>query len=306
MEQVALEQHLEPQPLALEAGRRSLSLTSEELRSRVVALGEQLAEVRRRRDEVESHLDADVRRLTSDVLDPSIGELRQEATARARAAVEAEARRPGSGLPGRLRAALDRELRTVVDAWASRLERELGGRAVEIGSRYGDETSRLVNEVARLSAGLFDVDAPEVSVPTGLSVPSRFSFRLEDQGAGLDMAATGIRRLVPGRLGRALARAEALHHADEMADRHAGRLRYDLSQRLDGHRRAMVEQLREATSAAQFAVTAAVDSATAARARGEEAIGEALSRFEAREQRVEALRDRLHGTGSMNAAMQEP
>ncbi|HZU18538.1 MAG TPA: dynamin family protein [Candidatus Dormibacteraeota bacterium] len=290
---------LEEALLSVEVEERALALSVEERERRLARLRALSAEARRRRAEVESHLEADLRLAIAEVLDRAIDELRRRGTPEVRAAVEETARAGGPHLARRLDEALRERLRAVVGEHLAHLERRLGERLAEIGRRHADEAGRLISEIRRSSAGLFDLPVTDPVLPTGLEAPGRFSFRLEDQAMGLEILATGLRRLLPGPLGAALTRREALRRAEEMVDRHAGRLRHDLVERLRAQERTMRERLGEAIAAAEFAVQGAVEAAALAQATGAEAVEQAGADLREQRARLESLRSALaEGPGS--------
>ncbi len=122
----------------------------------------------------------------------------------------------------------------------------------ELATDFRSRTQERVDLVRRAAADLFEVHLPEVTVPTVAEERERFFYifvHVEGLGSGLTRL---LRLALPRPVYQRRALWRARHQLAEEFDKHAGRARWDLTQRLDQVRlrfeaamRAEVEQAEE-------------------------------------------------------------
>jgi GTP-binding protein EngB required for normal cell division len=116
-----------------------------------------------------------------------------------------------------------------------------------LANRARQHTQERANAVRAAAAGIFQIDLPEVRIPEVAEEKERYFYIFVHVGSSTEGAERMARRLLPG----AFQRQRLLGHArTELAaefDKHAGRARWDMSQRLDAVRRrfevAMADEL---------------------------------------------------------------
>lgn len=285
--------------MAIDLEERSLELSIEELESRSEALEQRLEEVERKRWGAEHHLDADVKTLIADYLDPALEHLGKEGSKRVRAAI-GKASAEGRATRSQMEAQIKEEIRGLAAEWIGRLETELAERLGKLDRSYADEANRLSAELHQLSAELFGITISRVDVQDTLELPSRFSFRLEDQLMGVELIALGLRQLLPGGLGRRLALRDALRKADEMVDRHRGRLRYDLIQRIQEQQRLLKSRLAEVIAASESTVRGSISRASEAHKHGVQSMAQEKQRLQSYRADLDYLEEALVGAASLD------
>jgi ribosome biogenesis GTPase A len=256
---------LHQERVCLEVEQRALALGEEEANKRLGLLEVRLAALEGERRDQEALLHADVDRLIREDLDPAIDGLRQRGIAAATEAVELAAK---ASTNEELQAAIDLAITSIYSRGLRQLEETLGSRLAELAGRFAAESHRLRDNVIAMTESLFEVSVPAVVVEARLRAPSRFRFLLRDEPPGLEMALAFGRGIVPGPLGQRLRLRKALRRAGQMADRHAGRVRYDLLSRIRQEERELMGQVGEAIDAATHGIRGAVSAAGATRAAG--------------------------------------
>jgi small GTP-binding protein len=174
------------------------------------------------------------------------------------------------------------ELEAVVAAEVGELERSFGARVAEI-----------LVEIQDAAADSFGSRAATPVPGLDLSAPARFTFKLADGEDMLDAVVRVGRRAMPGGLGRRLVARDAQARLLHMTDRHAGRLRVALAERL---REAVAAYERDLSSTVQDAVTAirsAVARVVQDRARGADLVAQRRAALAVRAEALEALSDEL-------------
>jgi GTP-binding protein EngB required for normal cell division len=292
--------------VAVDLEERSLSLSQRDLAERTVRLREGLARIHDLRRESEDHLASDVARMIADDLDPALETLKREGIGRLSEAMHEEQARGGPNLRARLEAVVAEEIRALVSSWTPQIERVIVDRLTEIARRYVEEAVSLTARMTELAVELFQTEAASITVPVALDAPSRFTFKLLDQFLGLELVSLGVRRLVPGGLGRQLALRDARRRADELLDRHCGRLRHDLVERVKRYERDLRLQLRAALDATESALLRAVDASEEAHRQGAESVAGKRRALAEQRRRLEEIDLELAGTAAAVGADSGP
>lgn len=279
--------------MAIELEERSLDLSVDELHRRTDLLESRLEEIERKRWDAEHHLEADIRALIGEYLDPALEDLRRDGSGHVRSAIEQASTQTGV-TRAKLDAVIKDKTKEFMSGRMAHLEAELGERLGQLGDRYADQTNQLADEVQQLSAELFGVSISRVEAKHRLEPPSRFTFKLEDQFMAIELVSLGMRELLPGGLGRWVAKRDALRTADEMMDRHRGRLRYDLIQRLQEQQRALRARLAETIAAAESSVRSSIARASEAHRQGSQSVAQERQQLETYREELAQLEEGLN------------
>ena len=271
--------------------RSAMRLSSQEARERERGLELLLGEVRRAAIEVEHLLHADMDRLLQEVAQPAIEDFRAAAQGTLGALVRELAASRSS--PRQLEEEVGGQLAGLVQDWMGRIEGELARALEPLAERHTERANQMLARASAQIAALFEVDLPPISLGEGMGAASSRLVLLEHQQLALEVAASSLRRLAPGRLGRRLVERDAISRMEEAVDRHCGRLRYDISQRLDRKESEWRQQLREALHRLEATVRRAVELAETARSAGAEAWSRTVAELDQREREVEFLERKL-------------
>lgn len=173
-------------------------------------------------------------------------------------------------LSGELDGWIEETIRAEFDHLADSFEEAVAAEVVQLETRYAGRVHEILHQVQAVAEDAFGMRAGEALPQTGLRAPSRFSFKLHDTENALDMLVGFGRTIAPGRLGRRLLIREAEQRLIEMADRHAGRLRSELAERVTRAVEEYRRDLSETVADAVNAIRSAVDRALEERRSGEE------------------------------------
>ena len=153
---------------------------------------------------------------------------------------------------------------------------------------------------------MFGSRASVVLPSTGLSEPSRFSFKLDDAEHALDIVVSAGRTAIPGRLGRRMIVHDAEQRLIAMTDRHAGRLRSDLFSRVSAAARGYARELTEAVEAAIVAINDAIKRAGEQQHAGAARAGRRLGELSLAEARCARLAVAVQSLNAGNADEADP
>jgi small GTP-binding protein len=150
---------------------------------------------------------------------------------------------PRRRLPDELRAAVEASVRASFEEFriseASRVEAAWN----EIAESFRARTEQRVDAARLAAADLFAVPLPHLAVATLSDRIDRFSYLfIQVEGVGEPLERL-VGRFVPSRVARRRALAKAQDELAREFDKHAGRARWDLSERLDALRRDLVRKM---------------------------------------------------------------
>ncbi|MHB8325176.1 MAG: dynamin family protein [Candidatus Dormibacteria bacterium] len=274
---------------AINLERAALSLSSADSAHRVALLDERLTEIGRRRLEVEENLAGDLKRLVALVVDPSLGRFRQAGSERVAEIVEVELASPAPDRAHRLERALARTARELVGVWLTELEGELDAGLTEVALRHSQRTNQLISAALRLVSEVLHVELAELTLTADLAPASQRIILVDDQVLALELVSSALKRLVPGRLGVDMARRDAQRRGEELVDRHCGRVRHDVLERLSARETAWRGELRQSLEGVEQSVQRATEIAAKAQSEGGAAVARQLLELDRRSLRLEAL-----------------
>lgn len=275
---------------------RASELPLRDLQQRIEVFRGVIVDLRSAGEEAASLLETGVRSALADHLDEPLEGWAQAQRKRLCAALRSHVSELGRLSPGELSQYLsgwiDARIRDEFAELISAFEPALATELQALQDGYAARIKRILNDVHALAADMFDADGTGLLPQVGLRARSRFSFKLEDPEHALDMIVGGLRTLAPGRLGRRLVLADAEQRLIEMADRHAGRLRSELHERVVSTNRAYRGELAASVERAIAAITQALDRAASQHTRDETASRSRLTELAGIVERCELIAEK--------------
>jgi hypothetical protein len=282
---------------AIDFEAQAIELTLEELRRRAESFAERARALRLTRAEAADLLERGVERLLDERVNlPLMAFARVEAGA-LRAGLAAHANHLGRVSAGELGPALaawiDETIRGRFDELVPELEASVSDDVHERQQRFARRIEEILLEVQDAAEEVFGSRTSNQLPDLDLSEPARFSFKLDDVGHMLDYVVTAGRRAVPGALGRRMAVRDAEDRLLQMADRHAGRLRSALVERVHEAVTRYQRELSALVEQAVEAIEAAVQRAATQRSQGEPEVRRRRGELERLRRRAESLAEEL-------------
>jgi GTP-binding protein EngB required for normal cell division len=251
----------------------AIELPLQELERRAAVFEERISALAAARKEAAVLLEEDVRRTLRERVDEPLLRYATDHSDELKHELDRfVADRPGLS-PRRLAAELEAFVAETVRARFERVvvdcEEAIASELEGLERRHAEGVERIIDEVGEIAADVFGagfgVHRPEV----GLRAPSRFTFKLRDEQQMIEHLAAAGRTVLPGRVGRQLVRRDSEQRLLGLVDRHAGRLRSDLSDRVRASVREHERQRSFLVDEAIEAIRAAVVRATRQQRAGE-------------------------------------
>ncbi len=251
----------------------AIELPLDELVARACTFEERIAELRAASKEAGDLLARGIDRAREQIVNDPLKEHARREEARLRAALHQHAdtlaTRSPRQLSDKLEVWIDTTVRTDFEELVPRFETAIADELTELQRRYAIRVHQILQQIHDVAEDVFGARATDVLPETGLRGQSRFSFKLKDVENALDMIVGFGRTITPGALGRRMVLRDAEQRLIDMTDRHAGRLRSELAERVSEAAREYQRDLAAAVDEAVEAIRAAIDRATEDRRRGE-------------------------------------
>jgi tRNA U34 5-carboxymethylaminomethyl modifying GTPase MnmE/TrmE len=271
---------------------RALELPVDQLAAARERMQQVFADARRTRRDMRPLFKADTDRLVARV-EQDLERLRSQAERHMRSVVaaflssEPDVRRGGD----RLRELTEDALRAEVDRWRREEERTISEGFSTAARRFVEAADGAAREAVRLCGQILDLDLAAVPVTPDLSPETGFSYSFLELPTIVESLLPDMRRVLPDRAVRKLLEREARERIPRIVDRHCGRLRWDLVQRLERSRLALERDLEARLEATIEGLTRGIERSEADRAAGQEAAEPARVRAGTWQVRLEALRE---------------
>jgi small GTP-binding protein len=276
---------------------RAIELPLDELADRARRFEQRMAELRAASGEASDLLEQGTKRLLSERVNEPLREYASREGPRLRTQLHAHIARTTAKSPRELSFELERWIDATVRREFSelvpRFEAAIADELTELEDRYAERVRRILEQVQEVAEEVFGARAGSLLPATGLRAPSRFSFKLRDVEHALDILVGFGRTLTPGALGRRLVSRDAERRLIEMADRHAGRLRSELADRVLAATTDYRRELATAINEAIEAIRGAIARATTEHRRSEQEAQTRLQELEQVERRCEELASEL-------------
>ena len=196
-------------------------------------------------------------------------------------------------LAGDLHAWIDEHVHGMFADLVPHFESAIADEISELEARYATRVKDIIAAVHAAAEDVFGAHSGQVLPQTGLRAPSRFSFKLHDVENALDMIVGFGRTVAPGALGRRLVVRDAEQRLVDMTDRHAGRLRSELADRVWAAVRAYRQELAATVDDAVASIHTAVDRAAADRQLGQRRADARLQELEETERRCREIAEQM-------------
>lgn len=164
-----------------------------------------------------------------------------------------------------LRAEVERAVHEGFEAFRQRAAQAAEERWQALAERFRARTQERANAIRAAAADLFAVALPELDAPAVAEEKERFFYLFLHVGTSGESLNRLARRLLPPGVVRRRRLEQARRHLYQEFDKHAGRARWDLSQRLEAVRLRFEGAMREELDQAVASILEAAERAEARR-----------------------------------------
>lgn len=294
----ALMRLVSDESIAWKLEQEAAKLSLEELRDKIAKFEAYVLQTEKERDEHRFILNGQIREMHA-ALDRDLEALKRERVMPLLTTIEAHFRNlshsasDGRSLEAELEELLYQEILDTFSAFRDQTARRLADSLEAIHRDLAERTNRTIAGIVALAATLFEVELKPFTAVEKLTDKSAFYFLLKDDPDAIALIRLGFRSAMPLFVTRGLILRRIKSMAQEIFERHCGRVRYDLVQRIDETTRKFQKSLAEKTEITLATIREALQRAVALKERSEVEISAALAQISARLSAAEEIRQRL-------------
>lgn len=283
--------------LSLELEQQALSLPLATLDANLQAFAQKQRQTLQAQSDLDALLEADVRKLLSQHVEPDLVVFAQSLLIRIRGMLPTwyeELRVKGATeLQHGLEQRLVTEVREGFDNWRTG-ENTVAEQAFErLCQRFLQGMRDLVDELLRYSADLFSVPFTAGATEALQRTSSGFYYKFWEEPPTMQLLGRSLVRLLPGVLGHPLILRHARRRTDELVDMQSGRVRHDFEERIRRSVQDFRREMHGRIEATAAGIALAIERGRETRVRG---MGKAVPRQQAlvsELDRIKALEARL-------------
>lgn len=294
----SLMRYVSDESMAWKLEQEAAKLSIEELRSNIAKFEEFVRQTEKERDEHRFILTGQIRKM-HEGLDRDLEALKRERVIPLLTIIEnhfrskSQSSSNGRGLEPELEELLYQEILDIFSVFRDEAARKLSDSLEAIYMDLAERTNRTILGIVNLAASLFEVELKPFTSVEKLTGKSDFYFLLKDDPDAIALIRLGFRSAMPKFITRGLILKRTKAMAQEIFERHCGRVRYDLIQRIDETTRKFQKSLSEKTELTLSTIREALMRAIALKDRSENEVSATLSQLTTRLSTAEQIRERL-------------
>jgi GTP-binding protein EngB required for normal cell division len=247
---------------SIELERQSLAMPLEALRGKLQRFEERKGESLGARQDYITLIEAEGRRLVREIVEPDL-EAFQGALQERMGTNLARHLREHPGLPARqlyqtLEGLVSAEIKQAYDEFRITEDAKVARAFDALCARFTVRINATIDELQRFAADLFSIPFAPVPAESLWKFESGFYYKFWTEPPGLEIILSSAALSLPGVLGERVVRRRIERRAAELIEIHAGRMRYDLVQRIEHGVRAFQTLVAEQIDATVAGIETAV------------------------------------------------
>jgi len=243
----------------------SLKLPLEELKRKIEQFENEVKLIEKEREANVLLLQGHTKKIIQE-LDEAIGEFKKSRLPKLLAELEQEYMRRTALGGGNLREDLEKfvfsAIQNTFSEWRQVLTESISSQLEAIHLDFARKVNSTIERITDLAGSIFSLKLePFTSVPT-LSRKSEFYFLLKDDPVGLELLQMALTSALPGFLTKKMILKKMKESVTELLDRHCGRVRYDLVNRIQdtvkGFQKELLQKIDETLEAIRLSFQKAI------------------------------------------------
>ncbi|MGO9311450.1 MAG: dynamin family protein [Syntrophobacteraceae bacterium] len=140
--------------------------------------------------------------------------------------------RGGGGLREQLEQFVSNRIREIFTPWRQQLAGTISSRLEDAHGEFAHKINNIIERILTLTSDIFELKLKPFTWVEGLSKKSDFYFMLKDDPVGLELIQLAVTSALPSFIARKMILRNMKESVVELLDRHCGRVRYDLVNRI--------------------------------------------------------------------------
>jgi hypothetical protein len=195
------------------------------------------------------------------------------------------------------------EIRSVFTAFRNREAEKMAGNLEEIYLEIAGKTNAITESIIKTTSDLFQVSIKPFTDVEKLTRKSDFYFLLKDDPGVIDLISISLRSALPMAVAKGIILKRIKDTVSERFERHCGRVRYDLIQRINKTTASFKKTFNEKIDMMLSTIREALDRSVALKKKSETDVSQTLSVLSDRLSEIDRINETLHGLHQQTASM---
>jgi GTP-binding protein EngB required for normal cell division len=224
------------QTISFQLEQEALKLPVQELSERIARFEQEIKIIQKHREDNQYLLKGHLNKIISR-LEEEIRVFKQEEPPVLHEALEAEysqrIQRGGGNLRDELEQFVFARIQETFNAWRQQLTEQISGLLEDAHHEFALKTNETIDRILALTSDIFELKLKPFTAVETLKKKSDFYFLLKDDPVGLELIQLAVTSALPQFLARKMILKNMKLSVTELLDRHCGRVRHDLVNRLN-------------------------------------------------------------------------
>ena len=222
--------------ISFQLEQEAIQLPLEELTRKISRFEEEMKAISKDREQNEYLLKGHLGKLTAQ-LDEELSRFQKERLPLLQDGLENEYLRKTEQGRGNLREDLEQfvfgSIQETFNVWRQELTGKISSRLEDAHSEFTTKTNQTIERILALTSDIFELKLKPFTSVEALSKKSEFYFLLKDDPVGLELVQLAVTSALPRFIAKKMILKNMQTAVAELLDRHCGRVRYDLVNRLN-------------------------------------------------------------------------
>jgi small GTP-binding protein len=231
----SLQKVVSDQTVSCQLEREAVKLPLQELQAKIGRFEEEMKTIAKEREHNSYLLSGHLKKITSRI-DEEIGQFKKESLPVLHRELEEEYLRKVRMGCGNLRSELEEfvfgRIQDLFNAWRLQLAEKISSLLEEAHGWFAARTNETIERILALTSDIFELKLSAFTSVEALAKKSDFYFLFKDDPVGLELVQLAATSALPRFLSKKIILNKMQDTVAELVDRHCGRVRYDLINRL--------------------------------------------------------------------------
>jgi small GTP-binding protein len=221
--------------ISFQLEQEAIKLPLQELKTKIERFEQEMKEIAKDRENTQFLLKGHLGKTISG-LDEEIFGFKREKSSALQKELEEEylrlVKRGGGGLREQLEQFVFDRIRETFNPWRQQLSEKISSRLEDAHGEFARKTNEIIERILTLTSDIFELQLKPFTSVEGLSRKSDFYFMLKDDPVGLELVQLAATSALPSFIAKKMILKGMKESVAELLDRHCGRVRYDLVNRI--------------------------------------------------------------------------
>jgi GTPase SAR1 family protein len=205
----------------------------------------------------------------------------------------------GGGLREKLEKFVSDGIRDKFNPWRQQLAERISSRLEDAHGEFAGKMNEIIERILILTGDIFELELKPFTSVEGLSRKSEFYFMLKDDPVGLELVQLAVTSALPSFIARKMILKNMKESVAELLDRHCGRVRYDLVNRITRTVKDFQSSLNEKIDSTVAGIRGSFEKAMALRQAGKNNVEKSLGELGEKLGSIAGLRSELLGCAAL-------